>query len=157
MAEYLLMRHAKSTHPLGIADRDRPLSPRGRRNAAAIGAAVTRFGAEPDTIFTSPAVRARSTVELAHQAGGWSAPITIVDDLYGGGLSAVMAALAAGRGRVLVVGHEPTWSLAVETLIGGGSISMVTAAVACVDCPGGPVPDGGSLRWMLHPRLLDDR
>ena len=66
----------------------------------------------------------------------------------------MLDALGSGRGRVLVVGHEPTWSMTVETLIGGGAIAMVTAAVACVETAAGPVPGTGMLRWMLHPRLL---
>ena len=61
MAEILLMRHAKSSYPSGVADRDRPLSARGERSAAAIGEAITRFEAIPDLILTSPARRAADT------------------------------------------------------------------------------------------------
>lgn len=151
------MRHAKSDHPAGVPDRDRPLSPRGAGDAAAVGRELTRFDAVPDTILSSPAVRAATTADIARRAGGWDAPVTLVDDLYGGGVGAVLAALGRGAGRVLVVGHEPTWSMAVERLIGGGTIQMVTAAVACLDCPSGPRPGTGWLRWMIHPRLLGDR
>ena len=154
MTEYLLMRHAKSDHPGGVPDIDRPLASRGFRDAAAVGRTITDFGAAPDTILSSPAVRARTTAELARDAGGWSAPVQIVDALYGGGVGAVLEALAGGRGRVLAVGHEPTWSMAVATLIGGGSVQMVTAAVACIECDATPQAGRGSLRWMLHPRLL---
>lgn len=158
MTEYLLMRHAKSDHPTGVADVDRPLATRGVRDAAAVGRAITGFGAAPDTILTSPAVRARTTAELAKQAGGWSAPVRVIEDLYDGGVRAVLEAIAAaGGGRVLAVGHEPTWSMATEALIGGGSITMVTAAVACIESHGGPEVGRGRLRWMIHPRLLADR
>lgn len=157
MTEYLLMRHAESDHPAGMPDRERPLASRGFRDAAAVGRAITGFGAIPDTILSSPAVRARTTAELARDAGGWSAPVQIVDELYGGGVRAVLEALGAGRGRVLAVGHEPTWSMAVEALVGGGSVAMVTAAVACIECIDAPEPGQGVLRWMIHPRLLGDR
>jgi phosphohistidine phosphatase len=148
------MRHAKSEHPPGVPDRDRPLSDRGHRSALAVGRAITDYGAAPSAILTSPAVRARTTAELARSGGGWTAPIEVVDGLYGGGVRTVLDALATGHGRVLVVGHEPTWSMTVETLIGGGSIAMVTAAVACVETSGRPEPGSGMLRWMIHPRLL---
>lgn len=154
MPEYLIMRHAKSEHPPGVPDRDRPLSDRGHRSALAVGRTISEYDAVPATILSSPAVRARTTAELARSSGGWQAPIEIVDDLYGGGVRTVLDALGRARGRVLVVGHEPTWSMTVETLIGGGSIAMVTAAVACVETHGPPEPGSGMLRWMIHPRLL---
>ena len=149
------MRHAKSEHPPAVPDRDRPLSDRGHRSALAVGRAITAYGAVPTTILSSPAVRARTTVELARRAGGWQAPIEIVDGLYGGGVGTVLRILAGASGRTLVVGHEPTWSMTVETLIGGGSVAMVTAAVACVETAGAPEPGSGLLRWMIHPRLLE--
>lgn len=157
MAEFLLMRHAKSEHPPGVPDRERPLSARGMASAAAVGRAVSDFGAVPDTILSSPAVRARETARIARSEGGWDATVELVDDLYDGGVADLLDALAAGAGRVLVVGHEPTWSMAVSSLIGGGAIRMATAAVACLEGPTPPVPASASLRWMIHPRLLLDR
>jgi phosphohistidine phosphatase len=158
MAEILLMRHGKSGYPAGVPDRDRPLSGRGERSASAIGRAISDFAASPDLVLTSPARRARDTAALAHAAGGWVCEIGVVEDLYGGGVAdAVSAANAADAARVLLVGHEPTWSTATAFLIGGGSIQMVTASVVCIESA---VPAGrasGWLRWMLHPRLLVDR
>jgi len=107
-------------------------------------------------ILTSPAVRAHSTASLVASAAEWDSPITVVDELYGGGVPALFDAIGDRRGRVLVVGHEPTWSMAVETLIGGGTIQMVTAAVACVEVDGRPGPGRGWLRWLIHPRLYDE-
>jgi phosphohistidine phosphatase SixA len=55
----------------------------------------------------------------------------------------------------MIVGHEPTWSATVSAIVGGGSIQMVTAAVACIETMA-PVSFGsGWLRWMIHPRLFD--
>jgi len=158
MAEILLMRHAKSKHPPGMADRDRPLTQRGERSALAIGGAIASFEAAPDLILTSPARRAADTATLTRDGGGWSSPIVSVEELYGAGVTTVLGALAAhtSAGRILAVGHEPTWSATVSTIIGGGTIHMVTAAVACVESH---LPVGlgsGWLRWMLHPRLLTD-
>lgn len=157
MVEILLMRHAKSEHPAGIADRDRPLSSRGRAAAAAMGRTMSGFGVQPDLILTSPARRAASTARRAAAAGGWDAPLVEVEDLYGGGVSEVLRALEVepAPNRVLAVGHEPTWSATVAALVGGGSFAMVTAAVACIEAPG-PIAGSGRLRWMLHPRLLPE-
>lgn len=157
MAEILLMRHAKSGYPAGVPDRDRPLSGRGERSAAAIGSAISTFGAQPDRVLTSPARRARATADLAHAAGDWACQIDIVEDLYGGGVRDVVAAInGAGHDRVLLVGHEPTWSAAASLLIGGGTLHMVTATVACIESSLPAGSGSGWLRWMLHPRLLLD-
>ncbi len=157
MPEFLLMRHAKSDHPAGMIDRDRPLSVRGERSAYAVGRTIEEFGAAPDLILTSPARRAAATAGLTRDGGGWSASIVTVEDFYGTGVTSVIEALAnTSVERVLAVGHEPTWSATVSTIIGGGAIHMVTAAVACIETPAAVGPGSGWLRWMLHPRLLPD-
>jgi phosphohistidine phosphatase len=156
MSEIMLMRHAKSDHPTGVIDRDRPLSRRGERSAIAIGRAMADFGAAPDLILTSPARRAADTAALTRDGGGWSIPILDLEELYGTGVRGVLEALEGHTTshRMLVVGHEPTWSATVSTIIGGGSIAMVTAAVACIETPLPAARESGWLRWMLHPRLL---
>jgi len=158
MAEILLLRHAKSDHPAGMTDQDRPLTSRGERSAHAIGRAIAEFGATPDLILTSPARRAIDTATLARDGGAWSAPIITVEDFYGTGVTTVFGALAehASVHRILAVGHEPTWSATVSALIGGGAVHMVTAAVACVETTLPATPGSGWLRWMLHPRLFTD-
>lgn len=152
------MRHAKSDHPPGLIDRDRPLSRRGERSAIAVGRAIQSFNAAPDLILTSPARRAHDTATLTRDSGGFSCPIVTVEDFYGTGVGTVLDALAShtAPGRVLAVGHEPTWSETVATIIGGGAIHMVTAAVACMESHVPATPGSGWLRWMLHPRLLTD-
>jgi phosphohistidine phosphatase len=156
MSEIMLMRHAKSDHPTGVIDRDRPLSGRGERSAIAIGRAIAGFGAAPDIILTSPARRAAHTAMLTRDGGDWSVPLLESEELYGSGVGGVLDLLAehATARRILIVGHEPTWSATVSTLIGGGSIHMVTAAVACIETDLPATPGSGWLRWMLHPRLL---
>jgi len=156
MAEILLMRHAKSSHPPGVADRHRPLSPRGKDSALAVGRALAEFAAVPDLVITSPARRAADTAALVCESAGWAASIAAIDGLYSSGVDALLVALGEHRAarRILAVGHEPTWSSAVSTIIGGGIVQMVTAAVACIESPLPPQPETGVLRWMIHPRLL---
>jgi phosphohistidine phosphatase len=115
---------------------------------------MTRIGAIPDTILSSPAVRAQETARLAREAGRWTAPVVPVEELYSGGVRQLLEELSRSTGRVLAVGHEPTWSAAVAVLVGGGAVDMVTAAVACIEAPQPVAPGSGWLRWMLHPRLF---
>lgn len=130
-----LMRHAKSDWSATYgADHDRPLNERGRRSAAAMGEVLTADGVGPDHVITSTAVRARTTAELAARAGGWDCEIVQEARLYGGGAEAVVSVAAvSGRGeRLMLVGHEPTWSYLVS-LLSGEHVEMKTATVALID------------------------
>jgi len=160
--ELLIMRHAKSDWGAGLAgDRERPLAPRGVQAAKRMGKFLTRVGAAPDLILSSPAVRARTTAEFANKAGRWAAPMEIVPSFYGGGWADVVeAVLAAGDSaeRILVTGHEPTWSDLVSVLTGGSLVAMPTAAIACVAVIGSSWvrlgPNCAELRWHVNPRML---
>ncbi|MEU8927341.1 histidine phosphatase family protein [Kitasatospora sp. NPDC048545] len=61
----IVLRHAKSAWPPDVPDRERPLGPRGRRDAPEAGRWLRRRGLVPDTVVCSPARRARETWELA--------------------------------------------------------------------------------------------
>ena len=172
MKTMLWMRHGKSDWDASYGrDHDRPLAKRGVKAAKAMGAALARASLAPDFVLSSTAVRARTTAELAMEAlakelDGWSAPTRHEDDLYGGGLSAVLGHVrrvpdeADGRSveTLLITGHEPTWSSVVSQLIGGGDVRMVTAAVACVQCHvrrWNDVRAGGcELVFFLPPKVL---
>ena len=57
----ILLRHGKSDYPGGVVDHDRPLAPRGRREAALAGAAI-RERAPVTRVMCSTATRARETL-----------------------------------------------------------------------------------------------
>jgi phosphohistidine phosphatase len=60
----VLLRHAKSDWP-DVADHDRPLAKRGRRDAPVAGRWLGEAGYGPDAVVCSTALRARQTWELA--------------------------------------------------------------------------------------------
>lgn len=161
MAILMIMRHAKSDWSIGgITDHDRPLAPRGVRAAGVMGRFIARCGQAPDLALTSTAVRASATVELAAAAGSWGCDIRPVAAFYGCDPETVLGELAAASElpeRVLIAGHEPTWSDVVAVL-GGGRVRMPTAAVACVELGDRSwreiVPGRGVLRWLVTPRLV---
>ena len=64
MIRLLLLRHAKSDWAdAGFADRDRPLSKRGRRAITAMRDAMRELDLTPDVVLLSPARRTRETLE----------------------------------------------------------------------------------------------
>lgn len=106
----VLMRHAKSGYPDGVADHDRPLAGRGRRDAPVAGRWLGEKGHIPDAVVCSTAVRARQTWELA--AGGLaSAPRAQFEprvyDATVLGLLMLIREFADDQRTVLIVGHNP--------------------------------------------------
>jgi len=161
MPQLLIMRHAKSdwSAPNGD-DHDRELSPRGVKAARRMGRLLAQHDAAPQLVLTSTAVRARTTVELAASSGGWGCEVREVGGFYGASPQGVIELLSTIDGlpeRVLIAGHEPTWSALVALLAGGGRIRMPTGAVACIELAGpwsALAAGSGVLQWLVVPRLL---
>ena len=161
MPELIIMRHAKSDWDTPArSDRERPLNQRGVAAAKAMGQAISMADRQPDLVLSSPAVRARTTAELAAEAGNWTAPIQLAEGLYPGSPGDLFEALAthAGRAdRVLTVGHNPAAAACASALLGDAELGMVTAAVAAFEVPSWNVSEGcARLLWMLVPRLFTD-
>jgi phosphohistidine phosphatase len=109
-----LLRHADAAD--GSPDAERPLTDKGRTQARAAGAALKVLGVQLDACLTSPKVRARQTAELTCAELGGVQP-QIEARLAGGPFDAFD--LTAGLGdEVLLVGHDPDFSMAVHSLTG---------------------------------------
>ena len=110
----LLLRHAKSDYPPGVADHDRPLAPRGIREAGLAGDWMRAHAPAVDAVLCSTATRTRETLERTRI----DAPVEFVDRLYDATPGTVIdvingRAVTVRLRRVqtlLVIGHEPTMS-----------------------------------------------
>ena len=108
-----LLRHGDAAD--GSPDAERPLTKKGERQSRAAGQALKRLGVDVDACLTSPKVRAADTAKLACEALGIEPRHE--PKLAGGPFDA--EALAAGLGdNVLLVGHDPDFSMAVHALTG---------------------------------------
>lgn len=153
-----MMRHAKSDWDADFErDHERPLNDRGIRSARLMGRFLTAHDLEPDHVISSTAVRARTTAELAADAGSWRTGIALDAGLYGTGPGAVIerARQAPDVSRLMLVGHQPTWGLAVAE-IAGEAVQMKTATVAVIDLDVASWeaigPGRGSLFAVFQPR-----
>ncbi|MDT0388938.1 MULTISPECIES: SixA phosphatase family protein [Streptomyces] len=119
----VVLRHAKSAWPVDVADHERPLTPRGRRDAPAAGRALAEADCLPDLALCSTAVRARRTWELA--AAEWGTPPPVRHDrrLYAAGpagLLTVVREVPAEVETLLLIGHNPGLEELVLALAGDG-------------------------------------
>lgn len=134
MRQLLLMRHAKSDWDADYGrDHDRPLNERGVRSAKLMGRFLAGNDLVPGFVISSTAVRARTTAQLAADAGSWDAGIRLERGLYEEGPSGVIALASAAPDveRLMLVGHQPTWSGLVAVLA-GERVEMKTASVALI-------------------------
>lgn len=120
MKTLLLMRHAKSSWKQpGVADRDRPLNKRGRRDAPKMGNLLWEKDLVPQCILSSTALRARQTAEAVAEAAGYDGEILYLDELYGGEPLDYLHALRSVPDEldlVLVIGHNPDLQDVLEVL-----------------------------------------
>jgi phosphohistidine phosphatase len=128
-----LLRHAHAEN--GSPDAERPLSARGEQQARAVGAALKVLGVELDACLTSPKVRACEPlgVEPWEERALRGGPFDPTD-------------VAAGHGEsVLLVGHEPDFSIAVHDAT-GAQVRLPKSGLAAID--------RGELKLLLRPHEL---
>lgn len=109
MRRLILMRHAKSSWAdAGQADVERPLNPRGRRAAEALGRWLAAAEFTPELALVSTAVRAQETWKGVAAALG-EVEMTPLPALYHASPEAMLELLrdAADARVVLMIGHQP--------------------------------------------------
>lgn len=161
-----LWRHAKAERPEHyLNDFDRPLTDRGRKDAARMAALIGRFEPKVDALLSSPSVRTAQTVEaLLDRSDGvikpvWQEAIYLAsaDTLLG-----LLRNLPEAIQHVVVGGHNPGLEELASGLCGSAPentfIRLPTAAVAHLSAD---VSEWGLLRWggaqlklLIPPKVL---
>ena len=134
----IVLRHAKSAWPDGVADHDRPLAGRGRREAPLAGRWLHEHGGPIDLVVCSTAARARQTWKKAAGELGTAPPVRVDERLYAAsvrGLVTVVRESPDAARTVLFVGHNPGLEDLVWELTGAGC-EMRTSSIAVLSGPG---------------------
>lgn len=146
-----LLRHGEAVPHDSKPDADRELTARGERQSIAAGEALARLGVEFAACYTSPKARARDTARLACQALNIEPADdeSLADGFSRDDALALLYAHGDG-GRVLVVGHEPSFSQVVMDFT-GGRIDFKKGGIAAVRVESGT----GELLVLMRPRELE--
>jgi phosphohistidine phosphatase len=146
-----LLRHGEAVPHDSKPDAERELTPRGRRQSEAAGIALAALNVEFAACYTSPKARARETAELACQSLNIE-PEDAKSLADGFSREDALELLLAhdADARVLVVGHEPTFSQVVHDLT-GGRVDFKKGGVAAVRVERG----SGELLVLMRPRELE--
>jgi phosphohistidine phosphatase len=148
---FLRHAHAEDKHPDG--DAARRLTDKGINSAQAVADLLKRLDVQPAYIFTSPRVRALFTAQIVGEALGKEPEIREAAN-FGfdlAGLNTLIAALADDI-EVIIVGHEPTFSVTIGELT-GGRLQMKKSGLARVDLHS-RAPLRGELVWLIAPKIL---
>lgn len=135
-----LLRHGEAGD--GSPDSERPLTEKGERQARNAGRALRHLGVELQACFASPKLRARETARLACEELGCE--VTVEEALKGGPFDP--RDLVGDLDDVLLVGHDPDFSMAVHTVT-GAQVRMKKGGIAGVA--------KGELIVMLRPLEID--
>lgn len=154
--ELYLLRHAHAGNPDDWTgdDAERPLSPKGRRQAERLGRFLAGRNFAVDAIVTSPKLRALQTAELvAPQIGArYESDHRLAGPIDIPLLQKIVTDV--GGGKVMLVGHDPDFSELCAELIGASHLPLKKGALARLDAPLPLRADGAILRWLVPPDLL---
>ncbi|HLU57916.1 MAG TPA: histidine phosphatase family protein [Pseudonocardia sp.] len=134
----VVVRHAKSAWPDGVPDAERPLNPRGRRDAPAAGRWIRDHVGRVDAVVCSPATRTRQTwARIAAELDG--PPDAVFDErVYAATVDElldVVRDLPADARTAVLIGHNPGVTELVAVLTGERP-EMKTSSVAVLDLTG---------------------
>ncbi len=138
MKRLYLVRHAKSSwKEPALADFDRPLNKRGKRDAPFMGKRLKEYQAQPDLIITSPAKRAAKTAKIIAQEIDVSKKRIIYDEtIYEAGVSALLHAIQQtdnSADNLMLFGHNPGLTMLAEYLSDATVGNIPTCGIFCMD------------------------
>lgn len=126
-----LIRHAKSSwKDERLADIDRPLAPRGIRACAVMASEIAKTGCDFSNVFTSPAQRAKETIEritgnLKNISFSW----TVAEKLYTFSAHDLLAFcredLPEKIDQAVIVGHNPAFHDFCNQMMTGNPIEKL--------------------------------
>ena len=158
MLELVLLRHGKAENFNPDGDFSRALVEKGHEQARRAARILTAVGMLPDIVLTSPLLRARQTADEFCTTA--SMPGAVIQGWLACGMApeTAIAELAAFNDfrRVMIVGHEPDFSVLVEWILGvtGGGVEIKKGAIACLKVT--PPARFGNLVYLIPQKLAGE-
>ena len=163
MKTLFLLRHAKSSwKDESLPDFERPLNRRGKEATEMIGRYLRHEQIVPELIVSSPAVRARETIERVAKAAKWSVEVRYDQRIYeasGLRLLEVVSQLENDRKSALLVGHNPGLEELLMLLTGEGE-GLATGTLVRLELKSSKWANAADKRarlaWLMKPRELPE-
>ena len=153
--ELYFFRHALAEDAVGmISDFDRKLTPEGINRTRQAAQILKSLEVSPTRLYSSPLVRARQTAELLSAELG--IPVQLRSELapgFGYGELRTLVHDASANDHIMLVGHEPDFSVTISALTGGSEIVMKKGGLARIEVTGYQ-PLQGALVWLIAPKVF---
>jgi phosphohistidine phosphatase len=137
-------------------DFERPLTKKGKLLMAQTADTIAELNFGLDLILTSPLLRALQTAEIVAKNLQMEGRM-VVDARLGPGFDtdvlADMLLEHPDAANVMLVGHEPDFSLTIGALIGGARVVMKKGGLARIDIMSSATL-AGELAWLIPPKAL---
>lgn len=134
MKTLYLLRHAKSSwKDLSLADFDRPLNKRGKRDAPFMAKKMLEKKIHTQIILSSPAKRAKKTAKVFAQI--LNVPLQLEESLYAGGIDEMIHLIENAFGQydeVMLVGHNPELTHLNDLLSDKEIFNIPTAGIVAI-------------------------
>ena len=161
MKTLFLLRHAKSSwNDERLQDFDRQLNSRGRKAAESIAGFMNQKKVAPELVLSSPAIRARETIDIVYKAARLRSELRYDQRIYDAGplrLLEVISEVEEDKNRVLLVGHNPGLEGLLEILAESAE-HMATCSLARIDFKvtkwNKVLEAKGTLEWIVKPKEL---
>jgi phosphohistidine phosphatase len=162
---FFLVRHAKSDWSIpGQKDFDRELNPRGTNDAPRMGRKLYELDVKPDLIISSPAARALNTAHfIAEQLRYDTEKIILNEHVYEASVRSLLSVINDIQDdyhRVMIVGHNPTFTYIAEHLTKKNIDNIPTCGVVSIefqiDSWKEVSGDMGTLKWFIYPKKVLD-
>jgi phosphohistidine phosphatase len=158
-----LLRHAKASPAVaGMTDFERPLHEQGKQAAALIGRLLSGRGVTLDVVLSSPAHRARETIELVMKAANLEAELRYDQRIYEAGpdqLLDVISEIEDDKHPVMLVGHNPAFEELLQALTGQAeqlSAGALAKLVFAISTWRKIQEKNGRLDWVIQPKELEE-
>jgi phosphohistidine phosphatase len=137
MKKLFLIRHAKSSwDDLAMADEDRPLNKRGKKDAPFMGSVLHTQGVSPDLLISSPAKRAYSTAKkIAREIQYPVENIQSIDTLYHSTASILLEVIRSQPEHVhtlMLFAHNPGLNELVSLICDKQIDNIPTCGIVCI-------------------------
>jgi len=160
MQIYLLRHGIAEDAAAGMADADRALTPEGKKKVREIARVAAAAKVKPALVLSSPYKRALATARIAAEQLGYTEELLTTKALLPQSLPQAAwdeIRLHKDAESILLVGHEPLFSLLGAYLLGAQEvlIDFKKGAILCLETSHfGPQPRG-SLKWFLTAKLVE--
>jgi phosphohistidine phosphatase len=120
-----------------VADFERSLNKRGKRDAPLMGKRLKSSQIQPDLLISSPAKRAAKTAKIIAEEIGFPKKRIVYDEsIYEAGVSSlvhVIRHLENSANQAILVGHNPGLTMVAEFLTNAAIENIPTCGIVCVE------------------------